>query len=359
MNHISITKVKNSRLSSTDFSDLPFGKKFADHMFIADYKNGKWENQRIVPFEALPMHPASMVLHYGQAIFEGMKASKKEDGTPALFRPEMHSQRINASAARLCMPAFPEEDFLNAVHTIVDLEKEWIPKEEGSALYLRPFMYATDEFIGVRPSSTYRFVIFTCPVGPYYPKPVRLLTETTYVRAAQGGTGEAKAAGNYAGSLLPARLANEKGYDQVLWLDAKEFKYVQEAGTMNLFFVIGDTVVTPSTTGTILKGITRNSFLQILKNKGIKVEERMITIDEIVEAHMDGSLKECFGSGTAAVVAHVAAIQHEDTLMELPPIENREIGAMLKNEINGYRSGRITDPFGWVVPVKKNEMVTV
>lgn len=356
---ISVTKSNLSRISEVDFENIPFGKVFSDHMFIADYKDGKWDNCRIVPFAPMPMHPAMMAIHYGQSIFEGMKATKMQDGTPVLFRPEMHARRLNFSAQRMCMPSFPEEWFLEALHQLVSIDQSWIPPQEGSALYIRPFMFATDEFIGVKASQSYRFVIMTGPVGPYYPKPVRLITETQYVRAVKGGVGEAKAAGNYGGSLLPAKLANEKGFDQVMWLDAVEFKYVQEVGTMNLFFVIDGKVVTPGTYGAILRGITRDCFLKLLKDKGIPVEERLISIDEIVEAYKAGKLQEAFGAGTAAVVAHVADIQHLDFMMHLPPLEERKIGQMLKDEINGMRSGRLDDPYGWVVPVKVQESVEV
>jgi branched-chain amino acid aminotransferase len=356
---ISITKTSQSKLSTVDFDNIPFGKVFSDHMFIADYKNGEWGDFRIVPFGPLEMHPAMMGIHYGQSIFEGMKAAKMLDGTPVFFRPEMHAIRINRSAERMSMPTFPEDVFVQALHELVGLDQQWIPPAEGSALYIRPIMYATDEFIGVKPSSTYRLLIFTGPVGPYYPKPVRLITEQKYVRAVRGGVGEAKAAGNYGGSLLPAQIANSKGFDQVLWLDVHEFKYVQEVGTMNLFFVIDNKVVTPSTNGAILKGITRDSILHILKEKGIEVEERMVSIDEIVEAYKAGKLQEAFGAGTAAVIAHVSDIEHDGFLMELPPMEDRKIGPMLKSEINGLRSGRLEDPYGWVVPVKNTEPAVV
>ena len=238
MTKIKITPTTESRLQNVDFKNLPFGRTFSDHMFTADYIDGQWTNFQIVPFGRLDIHPACLALHYGQAIFEGMKASKDINGNPMLFRPEMHAHRINASAARLCMPDFPADVFVDALHKLVRIDNGWIPQEEGSALYIRPFMFANGEFIGVAPSNLYKFVIFTGPVGPYYPKPVRLIAEDHYVRAAHGGVGEAKAAGNYGASLLPARLAKERGYDQVMWLDAKEFKYIQEAGTMNLFFVI-------------------------------------------------------------------------------------------------------------------------
>ncbi|MFT4758213.1 MAG: branched-chain amino acid aminotransferase [Paraglaciecola sp.] len=349
---INVNRVKESRLPGLDFDNLPFGRTFSDHMFVCDYRDGAWHNPEIVPFESFLMHPASMVLHYGQAIFEGMKATKSHDGKPLFFRPEMHSTRINASARRMCMPEFPPALFQQAIHALVDLDQGWIPPAEGSALYMRPYMFATDQFIGVKPSESYKFIIFTGPVGPYYPKPVSLLAETTYIRAAMGGTGEAKAAGNYAASLLPAKLANEAGYDQVMWLDAKEFKYIQEVGTMNIFFVIDGTVVTPATGGTILKGITRDSILKILAAEGYAIEERPITIDEVVAAYKAGTLEECFGAGTAAVVSHVSKIKYQDLIMELQPVEDRKVGPYIKSVINGIRSRKMEDKFGWIVPVK-------
>jgi len=351
-NHIAVAKARHSRLSQVDFDHLPFGRVFSDHLFVADYHDGKWERARIEPFDRFEIHPASMVLHYGQAIFEGMKASKSEDGRPLLFRPDMHAQRFNASAQRMCMPDVPESLFLDALHTLIGIDADWIPTQEESALYIRPFMFANDEFIGVKPSEHYRFMIFTSPVGPYYAKPVRLRVETQYVRATQGGTGEAKAAGNYAGSMLPAKLAQQAGFDQVMWLDGHEFKYIQEVGTMNIFFVIDGTVVTPACDGAVLKGITRDSILHLLKDNGYKAEERRLSIDEVVEAYDAGVLQEVFGAGTAAVVSHVSEIAYKDRLLHLPAIEDRKIGEWAKMEINGLRSGRLEDPYGWVVPVK-------
>ncbi len=356
---IKITTTQQSRLAQVDFNDIPFGKVFSDHMFVCDYQHGKWQHPRIEPFGPFTSHPALMALHYGQSIFEGMKASKSIDGQPFLFRPEMHARRLNHSAQRICMPTFPEDLFVEALHQLVALDQEWIPTTEGSALYIRPFMFATDEFIGVRPSASYKMIIFTCPVGPYYPKPVRLWVEQQYVRAVNGGTGEAKAAGNYAGALYPAKMAQERGFDQVMWMDAYEFKYIQEVGTMNIFFVIGDAVLTPATDGSILKGITRDSILTILRDKGYDVQERPITIDEIVEAHRRGTLREAFGAGTAAVVSHVEAIGYKDQVLELPSVENRTIANLVKSEINGIRSGKIADRYGWLTPVKVKEQVTI
>ena len=341
-------RVQKSRLETVDFTNLPFGKIFSDHMFVSDYRDGEWHDDRIIPFGHFTIHPASMVLHYGQAIFEGMKASKHEDGTPLLLRPDEHAKRINASARRMMMAEFPEERFVEAVSQLVALDKDWIPPAEGSALYLRPYMFATDEFIGVRPSQTYRFCIFTAPVGPYYAKPVRLVVEEHYVRAVPGGTGEAKAAGNYAGSLRAVHEANAKGFDQVLWMGGNDKRQIQEVGTMNVFFVINGEVITPVTDGAILKGITRKMFIQILRDKGIKVTERVIEIDEVVAASKAGHLQEMFGAGTAAVVSHVAELQYRAELITLPPVSERKIGPMLKKHIDGLRVGKVEDVHGWL-----------
>jgi len=348
MSDLKITKVQNSAVSSVDFDNIPFGKIFTDHMYVADYIDGEWTNMEIVPLEKFSIHPGNLAWHYGQSIFEGMKATRDAEGTPLLFRPEEHIYRLNASARRMCMPEFPKEAFLEAVHTLVRLEKAWIPPQEGSALYVRPFMIAMDDALGVRPSETYKFIICTLPVGPYYAKPVKLKAEETYIRAAQGGVGEAKTAGNYAASLYPAKLAKAEGYDQIMWLDAKEFKYVQEVGTMNIFFVIGDEVLTPETGGTILKGITRKTIIELLRDAGHKVTERRISIDEVMEAADRGELKEVFGTGTAAVVALVDEIKYRDKIVHLEP-ETFEVAKYAKNTINGLRNRTIADTKGWVI----------
>ncbi len=347
---LKMNKVSESKIKSVDFENLSFGKVFTDHVYIADYKDGQWHDMRIEPFGNFSIHPANIAWHYGQAIFEGMKATKHIDGTPMLFRPEMHSDRINLSAERLAMPPFPKEAFMEGIYELVKLEKDWIPNKEGSALYIRPYMIAMDEFIGVQISKTYRFVIFCCPVGPYYSKPLSLKADTEYIRAAIGGTGEAKAAGNYAGSLLPTKLAKEEGFDQIMWLDAKEFKYIQEVGTMNIFFVFGNKVVTPSTDGAILKGITRNTLIEILKSKGYKVESRKISIDEVLAGAQDGSLTEVFGSGTAAVVANVETIGYKGSKHNFD-LSSYKVSPMLKDTINGIRSGRLEDKENWTVKV--------
>ena len=344
-----ISLSENSRISSLDFDNIPFGKVFTDHMFVADYIHGQWTNMEIKPLENFSIHPANLALHYGQSIFEGMKATRDSEGNPLLFRPELHAIRMNQSAERMSMPTIPDDLFVQAISNLVAIEKNWIPPQEGSAMYIRPLMFATDEFIGVKPSETYKFVVFTLPVGPYYPFPVKLKAEEKYIRAAKGGVGEAKTAGNYAAAMHPTLLAQKEGYDQIMWLDAIEFKYIQEVGTMNIFFVIGDKIITPEADGTILKGITRLSILELLKDRGMEVEERPLTIDEVVRAGKEGTLKEVFGSGTAAVVANVSEIKYKGDIIKLD-VSKFEIAPMIKDTINGIRSRNIEDKFGWIVP---------
>ena len=347
---INISKVENSRANQIDFDNLPFGKILTDHMFMVDYQDGQWQEPNILPVQNLSVHPANLAWHYGQSIFEGMKASVNEDGTPLLFRVEEHAKRMNASARRMCMPEIPEELFVGAITELVRLEHQWIPPKEGSALYIRPLMFATEEFIGVRPSSKYTFLIFTCPVGPYYDKPVSLRVEDTYVRATPGGVGEAKTAGNYAASLYPAELAIKAGFDQVMWMDPYKFKYVQEVGTMNIFFVIDGKVCTPALNGAILKGITRSSVIEILQADGVEVVEKPLSIKKIFKAFKKGLLQEVFGSGTAAVISVVNQIAYKDHLMNLDP-ESFKIAPYLKETIEGIRMGRQDDKFGWIQPV--------
>ena len=353
---IQITKTTKSAISELDFNNIPFGKVFTDHIFIADFDGKEWINPRIEPFGPFNLHPSTMALHYGQAIFEGMKASKNKDGQAIFLRPEQHSIRLNRSAQRLCMPEVPLQLFLDGIHALVAIDSDWIPPIKGSALYLRPFMFATDGFLGVRPSNTYKFAIFAGPVGPYYSQPISLWVEQKYVRAVKGGTGEAKAAGNYAAALLPTKEANEKGYDQVMWMDGHEFKYVEEVGTMNIFFVIGDTIVTPSLEGSILRGITRDSVIHLLKQNNYKVEERKISLDEILLAHEKGELKEVFGCGTAAVVSHVIKIGTQNKVLQLPEMHNRKVGPWVKEMVDGLRYGSVEDINGWVVPVETSSI---
>ena len=354
--NIKITRIEESKLDQLDFNNIPFGKVFTDHMFIVDYINGQWVNPEIRPLEPLPTHPGNLAWHYGQSIFEGMKATISKDGIPLLFRPEKHIERLNASAWRMCMPELPEELFFEGLRKLVYLDKAWIPPQKGSALYIRPMMYATDESIGVRASDTYRFVILLLPVGPYYSQPVRLKAAEQYVRAVKGGVGEAKTSGNYAASLRPATIARSEGFDQMMWLDAFEFKYIQEVGTMNIFFVIGDELVTPATDGAILKGITRDTILLLMKDKGYKVAERLISIDEIVEAHDNGLLKEVFGAGTAAVIAPVACIKYKDRLLEFDA-NSYKVAPLIKSTIEGIRSMEIEDKFGWLSPITEDVLL--
>ncbi len=354
---IKFQPTKKSRLSKIDFNNIPFGKETSDHMFVADYKNGKWRNARIVPFAKFSILPTNLTLHYGQAFFEGMKAMRMNDGTPILFRTDMSLARLNKSAERMCMPQVPEQLFQDALHQLIDIDQDWIPTVPDSSLYIRPVMFATEDAYSVRPSKTYRFIIFTGPVGAYYSKAVSLLAEETFIRAAKGGTGEAKCAGNYAGSLYPTMLANKKGFDQILWLDATEHKYVQEVGTMNVMFVIDGKVVTPMLDGNILRGITRDSIIQILRKKGFTVEERLINIDELMEASKKGILQEAFGVGTAAVVNLIADITYQGTKIVIPAFKPENISEIARQYVNKMRKGEIPDDFGWIEKVQIGELV--
>jgi len=346
---VKVVKTTQSKLPSVDFDNIPFGKVISDHMFVADYDGEKWTDLRIVPFANLDISPANIALHYGQSIFEGMKATKIK-GEPYLFRPEMHSRRMNVSAERMCMPEIPEGLFIQALKMLVDLDRDWIPEADEHALYIRPLMFATDEYFGVHTSEKYRFIIFTGPVGPYYPKPIKLWVEEVFTRASQGGAGEAKCAGNYGAALLPAMRAKKAGYDQVMWMDAVEKKYVQEVGTMNLFFVIDGKVITPATTGTILRGITRDSFIKLLQEWGYTIEDRRLSISEIADAFRRGTLQECFGAGTAAVVSPISEITWRDSKMNLGEINETTcpVGFRLKKHLNDLRTGQIPDSFGWL-----------
>lgn len=346
---ITVTPTTQTKLHEVSFDNIPFGKVISDHMFIVDYDGKQWVNPRIEPFQRFEISPANLALHYGQSIFEGMKASKRH-GEPVLFRPDLHARRFNVSAERMCMPLLPEDLFMQGLQMLVDLDRDWIPEKDDYALYIRPMMFATDEYFGVHASEKYRFLIFTGPVGPYYPKPVKLWVEEVFTRAAQGGVGEAKCAGNYGASLLPAMRAKKAGYDQVMWMDAVEKKYVQEVGTMNLFFVMDGKVVTPATTGTILRGVTRDSFVSLLKEWGYTVEDRLLSIAEIADAYWRGTLQECFGAGTAAVVSHVSDITWRDRKLELPPVDaqHRPVGTRLKQYINRLRMGLEEDQHGWL-----------
>jgi len=318
-------------------------------MFICDYENGQWVNPRVEPLELIPTHPAAMALHYGQAIFEGMKASLHANGTPMLFRPEKNAARLNLSADRMGMPNVPETLFVEGLKQLVALDKNWIPPQEGSALYLRPFMYADEPFIGMRAATHYKFIIIASPSNPMYSNRIKLYAETKYIRAAGGGTGEAKAAGNYAAAIRPTEIAKEKGYDQVLWLDAKEFNYIQEVGTMNIFFKINGEIITPNLDGSILHGITRLSVIELLKSKGYTVTERPITIEEIVKASHSGTLEEAFGAGTAVGIAMIQEIGYKDIAIHVS--DESPVSQMVLDTLNGIRSGKLEDTLNWMVHI--------
>ncbi len=352
MANITINRVTQSRITEVDFEHLGFGKVFSDHMFVSDYKDGMWQNHRIVPVEKMSIHPANMALHYGQSIFEGLKASMGKDGTPILFRADKNIERLNLSAMRMCMPEIPFEILMEGMKKLILLDKAWIPTAPGSSLYLRPFMFATDEYLGVAASTTYRLVVLASPSGVYYSKPVKLLAEDHYVRAVKGGVGEAKTAGNYAASLYPAKLARERGFDQILWLDAIYNKYVQEVGTMNIFFVLKNKVITPAEDGAILKGVTRNSIIQILKSRGFEVEEKLISIDEVMAEYNEGNLVEMFGAGTAAVVTNVSSLTYQDKTITFEE-DAWSLSKSLKDTINQLRTGEIEDTFHFTIRVEE------
>ena len=320
-------------------------------MFVMEYADGEWKNPEISAYGELQMSPATSVLHYGQSIFEGMKAYKTNDGEVQLFRPEENATRFNASARRMCMPEIPVDVFIESIKSLVDLDRDWIPNRDGYSLYVRPFMIATDPYVGIKPSDTYKFIIFTCPVGAYYSEAVKVKIESDYSRAVKGGTGFAKAAGNYAGALLPAKEAQEQGYRQLIWTDAEEHKYIEEAGTMNVIFQIGDTLITPKSSDTILAGITRRSVISIAKDWGYKVEERKVLISEIIDAIKAGTLVEAFGAGTAATIAQISLISYDGVDHELPAVENREFSNKVKEEMENIKYGKVTDRFGWMMKV--------
>ncbi|HEY0059150.1 MAG TPA: branched-chain amino acid aminotransferase, partial [Flavisolibacter sp.] len=301
---ITINKAGRSKLQDLNLENLPFGKFFTDHMLEADYENGEWKNVEIKPYQPLLLSPSVAALHYGQAIFEGVKAYRDAEGNSFIFRPEDNFRRFNISAERMQMPAVPEEIFLEGMKQLVALDSSWIPSNEDHSLYIRPFMFSSDELIGVRPSESYKFLILLSPTGPYYNAPMRIYVEEHFVRAVPGGVGYAKAAGNYGSAMYATAQAKSKGYDQVLWTDAFEHKYVQEIGTMNVIFIIGNKAVTPDLgAGTILAGVTRNSALTLLAEAGFEIEERPISIDELIEAYNAGVLYEVFGTGTAATIS--------------------------------------------------------
>lgn len=348
---IPVTKTGKSNLERVDFNHLGFGKYFSDHMLEADYVDGQWTNVNIRPYQSLGFLPALSVLHYSQTIFEGQKAHKDENGNIHIFRPHENWKRMNRSAERLAMPSVPEEIFIDGMKQLVELDKDFIPSGYDESLYIRPFLFATEETLGVKESSSYKFLIITGPAGSYFSAPARIYVEEKYTRAAPGGTGFAKTGGNYAASLLSSAEAKKQGYDQVLWMDALEHKYVQEVGAMNIMFIIGDTLVTPDLTdGTILSGITRLSLLERFRDQGFKVEERRVSIDELIDAYKAGNLKEVFGCGTAATISHVKELKYKDFVMEFD-VDSMSVSAEMKKYLLDYKENKHGDPYGWLEKV--------
>ena len=346
-----ITKVVHSKLEGISLQNIPFGKHFTDHMLEVDYEGGEWKTPRIVPYQPLQLAPSLAALHYGQAIFEGIKAYKDADGNPQIFRPYDNFKRFNISAERMQMPAVPEEIFMEGLRLLIDIERDWIPGLPNHSLYIRPFMFSSDEAIGVRPSDKYKFLIILSPTGPYYATPMRIYVEEKYVRAVEGGYGFAKAAGNYGGALLASAEAHKKGYDQVLWMDAFEHKYVQECGTMNAFFVIGDKAITPGLeSGTILEGVTRDSTIVLLKEMGYHVEERNLSIDEIMDAYKAGTLAEVFGTGTAATISMIKELKYKEFVMKFD-VEKWSIAPEIKRRMDAIKYGQEPDIYGWLYKI--------
>ena len=347
---IDITKTSSSKLEQTNFDDLKFGQSISDHMFIADYKNGEWGNFRIEPYAPLQLNPANATLHYGQSVFEGMKAYKNDAGEILLFRADANQKRLNESAQRMCIPEVPENIFMEGLTQLLEIDNAWIPNKPGYSLYIRPFVFATDDYLGIRPSEKYKFMIFTCPVGHYYSKPVSVKVECKYTRAAEGGTGFAKAAGNYAGSLYPALLAQKEGYDQLLWTDGKSHQHIEESGTMNVMFMINDTLITaPTSTGTILKGITRDSVLTLAREMGIKVEERFLRVAELEDALRSKTLKEAFGTGTAATITHISKIHISGNDYELPQKDEEAFSNRVLKTLDDIKYGKVEDSHNWII----------
>jgi branched-chain amino acid aminotransferase len=347
---IEITKTDKSRLQNVDFDTLQFGEILSDHMVLMDYEGGKWLNPTIVPYGAMEIYPALCTFHYGQAIFEGLKAFYGTDGQIKIFRPDRYHARMLRSSNRLCIPDIDFETFIGSLRELIILDKGWVPRKKGYSLYIRPFIIAMDNFLGVRVSETYRFMIITSPVGAYYKEginPVKLITSGEYVRAVRGGLGMAKTPANYAASLYPGEEAKHKGFTQVLWLDGIERRYIEEVGTMNICFVIGDELVTPPLEGSVLDGITRQTVIHLWKDQGKKVSERRISIDEVIETARSGAMKECFGTGTAAVISPVGEIQHDDVKVVINGGKIGHAAQSLYDEITGIQYGDRPDRFGW------------
>ncbi len=344
---IPVNRTPVSRLNQVDFNNLPFGRTFSDHMLVADFEDGEWKAPKIVPYAEISVSPAASALHYGQAIFEGVKAYRHKNGEISIFRPQKNFERFNISAERMAMPPVSEEMFIQGMTQLISLDRNWVPSNDGQSLYIRPFMFATEAVLGVQASGTYKFVILTGPTGAYYSKPLKVKIETQYARAAEGGVGYAKTAGNYGRALYPTLQAQKEGFDQLIWTDAKDHAYVEESGTTNVMFVINNVLITPSTRDTILDGVTRNSILMLARNWGMQVEERRVSVAEVIDAAKNGTLQEAFGAGTAATVAHIAHIGYNGELYTLPEPASREFSNKALKMLSDIRYGLVADEFGW------------
>ena len=348
---INITKAETSKLNNLNLENIPFGKYFTDHMLEADYENGKWTNVEIKPYQPLMCDPSMATFHYGQAIFEGVKAYKNDAGEASIFRPYDNFKRFNISAERMCMPTVPEEIFIEGMRQLVELDNNWIPAKAEHSLYIRPFMIGTDAVLGVKPCDTYKFMIILSPTGPYYSEPMKIYVEEKYTRAAPGGVGFSKNAGNYGGSMKAAQEAKKLGYDQVLWTDAFEHKWLQEVGMMNVFFIINGVAVTPSLEeGTILQGVTRSSAIAVLNDMGIPVEERPINIDELIHAYKEGIFTEAFGAGTAATVGPIKELRYNSTQMHFD-VANAKVAKEIKMQLDAIRYSLVEDRHGWMFKI--------
>jgi len=347
---IEVTKTAKSKINEVDFDHLSFGSVFSDHMLVCNFKNGKWETPKVVPYQPITLDPSAKIFHYGQSIFEGMKAYKDEKGDIFLFRPLDNFKRLNISAKRLAIPELPEEYFMEGLKTLLEVDKDWIPTTKGSSLYIRPFMFATGKGFHASPADEYKFIIATAPSGAYFSGKVKVLIEEKYSRSANGGVGFAKAGGNYAGQFYPTQLAVAKGYNQVIWTDDHAHEYIEEAGAMNIFVRINNTLLTAPTNDRILDGITRKSIIEIAKSQGFSVEVRPITVTEVVEAAKNGTLKEMFGAGTAAVISPISAFGYKGIDYDLPELEN-SYASQLKKLITDIQYNRSEDPFGWRLKV--------
>ncbi len=346
---IPVTRVTQSRLTEALRENSPFGTNYSDHMFVADYRNGQWHDPRVIPYGPMSLSPAFTALHYGQSLFEGFKAHRTPDARVAVFRPMANHARLNRTAARLAMPDVPETLFKEGLLSLLRADRDWVPHREGGSLYIRPLYFGTDESLMVRPAESYRFLIFTAPGGPYFAQPIRLLAEENYVRAFPGGTGDAKSAGNYGGGLLAAKLAQTKGFHNVMWLDGKDRSFIEESGVMNIMFVIKGVAITPALSGTILPGVTRDSVLTLLREMNVPTEERPISVEEVFAAHAAGTLQEAFGIGTAAVIAPIAAIGRGDQEIKITTGDSDGLAKKIHTKLVAIQTGKEPDAHDWLL----------